>query len=181
MPENLYYPFDPYDIPQAGNPPPFPDPTVWLNDPTTRALLHAPQSKNWTLNFAYPFGNTYDFPAGTNVFGDPSPPPSTFMDELMANATEVEMKIIFFSGNADSVANHFATEVIIQNTTWGGLQGFQVQPQTTWTGDIPASHGIVHQERGLTYVLVNFAGHEVAQDNPLAVRSFHSRFCSNLI
>ena len=167
---NLYYPFNPYDIPEARDPPPNPDPTAWLNDNTTRSLLHAPTSKNWTLIFSYPFNNTYDFPANTNPFGDPSVPPSTFTDELLANATAAGVPIVLYSGNDDSVVNHFATDVVIQNTTWGGIQGFTQKPQTPFTDDEGNFLGIVHQERGLGYVLVAHAGHEVPEYNPLAVR-----------
>ncbi|KAJ8085151.1 hypothetical protein PM082_003935 [Marasmius tenuissimus] len=49
--------FDPYDIPDALNPEVPANPTVFLNDPRTRAAVHAPD-KNWASSFAFPFGNS---------------------------------------------------------------------------------------------------------------------------
>jgi carboxypeptidase D len=60
--------------------------------------------------------------------------------------------------------------VVIQNTTFGGIQGFTRKPSTEWTTDDGKFAGIVHQERNWTYVLVYGAGHLVPQSNPAAVR-----------
>lgn len=76
--------------------------------------------------------------------------------------------LVIYSGNDDSVVNHFASEVVIQNTTFGGIQGFTKKPQTPFTDDEGNFLGIVHQERNWTYVLVDNAGHEVPEFNPPA-------------
>ena len=46
--------------------------------------------------------------------------------------------------------------VVIQNTTFGGIQGFTKHPNTPFTDDKGNFAGIIHQERNITYAL--FAG-----------------------
>ena len=58
----------------------------------------------------------------------------------------------------------------IQNTTFGGIQGFTVKPGTPWYDDDGNFAGIVHQERGWTYALFQDAGHLVPVKKPAAVR-----------
>ncbi len=60
---------------------------------------------------------------------------------------------------------------IIQNTTFGGIQGFTRPPSTPWFDDNGMFAGIVHQERDWTYTLIQGAGHLVAQQQPEKVRS----------
>ena len=57
----------------------------------------------------------------------------------------------------------------IQNTTFGGVRGFTQRPSTAWFGDDNAFAGIVHQERNLTLVLFDNAGHLVPQWQPARV------------
>ena len=97
------------------------------------------------------------------------------MDELMSNASAANIAIILYSGNDDSVVEHFATDIIIQNTTFGGIQGFTQKPQTPFTDDEGNFLGIVHQERGLTYILVEHAGHDVPIYNPASVSIIHNK------
>ncbi|KAH8116530.1 alpha/beta-hydrolase [Phellopilus nigrolimitatus] len=166
---NAYAPFNPYDLPDARNPEPNLDPTPFLNDNRTRTALHAPTSKNWTLTVDYPFNNTLNFPPDiANPFGDPSTP-SAFLSELATNTTAANIPVIIYSGNDDSVVAHFASESQQHtNTTFGGIQGFTKKPQTPFTDDDGNFLGVVHQERGWSYILVDHAGHEVAEYNPQA-------------
>ena len=60
--------------------------------------------------------------------------------------------------------------VVIQNTTFGGVQGFTLRPSTPWYDDDGALAGVVHQERNWTYVLAEGVGHLVAYNNPSRVR-----------
>ena len=61
----------------------------------------------------------------------------------------------------------YAREIAtIQNTTFGGIQGFSKKPATAWTDDSGNFAGIIHQERNWTYVLVDGAGHEVPEFQP---------------
>ena len=62
--------------------------------------------------------------------------------------------------------------VTIQNTTFGGIQGFSKKPSTPWYDDSGNFAGIVHQERNWTYILVQGAGHEVPEYQPGFVSFF---------
>ena len=144
--------FDVYDIPDGTNPEPFKNASTFFNDNRTRAALHSPTSKDWVRNFNYPFGSVHDRSKG-NQYGDPSVEPIAFISELAANAIERGVSIVFYSGNDDSHVQQRGTEVIIQNMPFGGVQGFTRKPSTPWFEDNGVFAGMVHQERGLTYVL----------------------------
>ncbi|KZT28980.1 alpha/beta-hydrolase [Neolentinus lepideus HHB14362 ss-1] len=156
---NDYDGFDVYFVPDALDPEAPLDASVFLNDNRTRAAIHAPTSKDWEEEFSYPFNNTYNY-----TF--PGCRPMAFLSELATNASLHNVSMIFYSGNADMLVAHRGTEVTIQNTTWGGIQGFTRKPSTPWYDDSGNFAGIVHQERNLTFVLVNGAGHEVGDAFP---------------
>ncbi|KAI0329310.1 alpha/beta-hydrolase [Cubamyces sp. BRFM 1775] len=167
--------FDVYDIPDATSPEPFLNASAFFNDNRTRAALHAPTSKDWIRNFNYPFGNAHDRTKG-NQYGDPSVEPIAFLSELAANASAANVSIVFYSGNDDSLVQHRGTEVIIQNMTFGGIQGFSRKPSTPWFDDAGNFAGIVHQERGLAYVLFAGAGHLVPEWKPAQALVFLREF-----
>ncbi|KAF7337172.1 Carboxypeptidase [Mycena venus] len=169
---NLTYPwnqlglnFDFFDIPYTVNPiTENLHPHYWMNYNTTRAALHAPRNKIWQVTTTtYSWGNA-------KVGTDPSPPSTSFMDELAANATKDNVGIVWYSGNDDALTTHWSTEVVIQNTTFGGIQGFTVKPNTSWFDDAGLYAGVVRQERGWTYALLYGAGHQTPVINP--ARSF---------
>ncbi|THH11307.1 hypothetical protein EW145_g733 [Phellinidium pouzarii] len=164
--QDAFGPFNPYNIPDARAPPSILDPTIFLNDNQTRTALHAPTSKNWTLQITYPFNSSEQIAANANPFGDPSVEPVAFFDELASNATERNVSVIIYVGNDDSVVPHFSSEISIQNTTFSGIQGFTRKPSTPFTDDSGNFAGIVHQERNWTYILVANAGHEVPEFAP---------------
>lgn len=58
---------------------------------------------------------------------------------------------------------------ILQNTTFGGIQGFTRKPSTPWMDEAGNFAGVVHQERNWTYVLFLGAGHLVPAQKPVAV------------
>ncbi|KAG2747251.1 alpha/beta-hydrolase [Suillus brevipes Sb2] len=151
--------FDVYNVPDALNPEAPMDGSVFLNNPQTRAVIHAPTSKDWAASIYYPFGNDY-------ANGDPSPEPMTFLTDLATNATAHNISVVIFSGNDDSLIPHIGSQIAIQNTTFGGIQGFTRKPSTPWYKDNGEFAGIVHQERNWTYVLVDHAGHLVGHTNP---------------
>ncbi|KAJ7741263.1 alpha/beta-hydrolase, partial [Mycena metata] len=150
--------FDYYDIPDALNPEVPSDPSVFLNDNRTRLALHAP-SKIWV-------NEDDDLLVGGNEF----------LSELATNASKNGVSLIFYSGNDDSLISHRSTEVVIQNTTFGGIQGFTRKPATAFTDDHGKFAGIVHQERNVTYALFNHAGHLVPQSVPEAAFVFLREF-----
>jgi carboxypeptidase D len=77
-----------------------------------------------------------------------------------------------------SLTPHLA--VVIQNTTFGRIQGFTRKPATAWYNDDGTFGGIVHQERGWTYVLVDQAGHLIPRENAPSVRRSPFEFAVNL-
>ncbi|KAJ7769346.1 alpha/beta-hydrolase [Mycena metata] len=159
---------DLYNLPDALNPEVPSDPSVFMNDPQTRAALHAPTSKDWIASFHFPFGGD----ANGTEFSDPSIP-MVFLTELATNASARGVGIVFYSGNDDSLVAHRGTET---NMTFGGVQGFTRKPSTPWTDDKGAFAGIVHQERNLTYVLFKGAGHFVPKSVPEAALVFLREF-----
>ncbi|KAJ6574370.1 Alpha/Beta hydrolase protein [Mycena capillaripes] len=164
--------FDVYNIPDALNPEVPSDPTVFMNDDRTRAALHAPTSKDWSEDFAFPFGGLEN---GTS-FEDPSPAPMFFLTELATNASTRGVGIVFYSGNDDSSIPHRGTEAVIQNMTFGGVQGFTRKPATPFTDDKGNFAGIIHQEWNLTYALFKGAGHLVPRSVPEAAFVFVREF-----
>ncbi|PSR78205.1 hypothetical protein PHLCEN_2v7537 [Hermanssonia centrifuga] len=99
-----------------------------------------------------------------------------FFTELATNATKNGVHIITYVGNDDGISPHFGTEVTIQNTTFGGIQGFTRRPSTPWFDDNGNWAGIVHQERNWTYALIYGAGHEVPTAQPVAAYTFFREF-----
>ncbi|KAI8996603.1 alpha/beta-hydrolase [Trametes punicea] len=152
--------FDVYQIPDALDPESPIDGSAFFNDPQMRAGLHAPTSKDWTSSIIYPF-------LGDPVNGeDPSVEPMAFLDDLAANASAHNVSVVLYSGNDDSLISHRGTEVIIQNTTFGGIQGFTRKPSTPWYDDAGDLAGVVHQERNWTYILIEGVGHLVGYNSP---------------
>lgn len=112
--------------------------------------------------------------------------PITFFTELATNATAKNVGIILYTGNNDFLIPRLGTEstlrfhppydsytdplsVAIQNTTFGGIQGFTKKPSTPWYDDTGKFAGIIHQERGWKYALFYGTGHLVPAVVPRAV------------
>ncbi|KAN0088900.1 Alpha/Beta hydrolase fold [Tylopilus felleus] len=181
--------FDVYNILDALSPEVPTDASVFLNDPQTRAAIHAPTSKYW-VNYNYPVFAPIN--SSTNPFGDPSVEtdrPMAFLTDLATNATAHGMNITIYSGNDDSLIPHFGSQgksapwsssllplADMHNATFGGVQGFSRKPETPWYNDAGEFAGIVHQERGWTYVLVAHAGHFVAYTNPISALTLAREF-----
>ncbi|KAL0069437.1 hypothetical protein AAF712_003462 [Marasmius tenuissimus] len=98
--------------------------------------------------------------------------PAAFMSELAANASQHDVGIVIYEGNADSLVAPFSAEVVIQNTTFGGTQGFSRRPATPF----PGGSGVIHQERNITYALFREAGHFVPRSLPEASFIFLREF-----
>ncbi|KAG6908972.1 hypothetical protein DXG01_002580 [Tephrocybe rancida] len=152
--------FNVYDVTDATNPQINQDASIFLNDPRVRDAFHAPKSKPWAQSFNFVFGN----PDGNNV--DPSTEPMNWFTEFATNASAHGVGVVLYSGNKDALISHRSTEIAIQNTTFGGIQGFTVKPSTPWYNDAHEFAGIIRQERNWTYVLFNEAGHLVPADRP---------------
>ncbi|PVF95684.1 alpha/beta-hydrolase [Serendipita vermifera] len=141
----------------------------YLNDPAVRAAIHAPE-KEW-LEAVSARWNTSLCSENVNAFGDPSPEPQTFIDELSNNVT-----LVFYSGNTDGMVGHRGTELAIQNMTFGGIRGFVTRPSTPWSDMDGNFAGVIHQERNVTYALFDGAGHGVWAAKPKAMYAFLEQF-----
>ncbi|KZP01671.1 alpha/beta-hydrolase [Calocera viscosa TUFC12733] len=73
--------------------------------------------------------------------------------------------VTLWHGLLDGLLLAEGDRLTIQNLTWGGVQGFAQEPSTPLSvgGE---RKGVWHEERGLTYVEVEGAGHMVPQDQP---------------
>ncbi|KAF9005246.1 Alpha/Beta hydrolase protein [Cyathus striatus] len=139
--------------------------TLLILDNRTRSALHAPTSKDWIDSISFTFGSL-----------KVTCRPMEFLSELASNATKQNVGIVIYSGNDDSLVAHLGSEFVIQNTTFGGIQGFTRKPSTPWTDDSGQFAGVVHQERNWTYVLFKGAGHLVPSNVPDAAFTFAREF-----
>ncbi|KAH9042688.1 alpha/beta-hydrolase [Lactarius pseudohatsudake] len=171
--------FDLFDVSDALSLPPSFDGGIYFNAPQVRGALHAPLSKDWTSMDQYPFGSTLNFSSATNFFGDPSPPPATFFDDLVSTATSKNVEIVLYSSGNNAIAHHRSLEILIQNTTFGGTRGFTRKPSTPWVDDSGNVAGIIHQERGILYALFDNVGSFTPRANPTAAHTFFRQYVLN--
>jgi carboxypeptidase D len=91
---------------------------------------------------------------------DQSSPP---MYSILPSVIEKSQRTIIVNGQHDFRIIAEGTRITIQNMTWQGKQGFQVQPQARFIVPGQGDMGFFHTERGLTYVEVVLCGHMVPQ------------------
>ncbi len=156
-------------------------PNNYFNRSDVQAVIHAPPT------------NYFVCAGGPNLLpqGDGSPP--SFLKAL-PSVIERTNNTIIGHGLLDFLLFANGTLMTIQNMTWNGAQGFQTAPSkeqnffvpyhqtlndilNVVNNPIPNSppqydtagsgyQGITHTERGLTFVTVNLAGHEIPQYVP---------------
>lgn len=96
---------------------------------------------------------------------------------VLPSVIERSKRTIISHGNLDFILIGNGTLFTIQNMTWNGKQGFQTKPKEDLfipyhreanQGTIAASGnmGVVHTERGLTWVEVFLSGHMIPQYQP---------------
>jgi len=155
---------DGYDYIPAGSGP------VYLDRPDVKAAINASLDQTWAF-----CSHTLVFANGTDnsLLGGPASQP------VLPNVIDRTQNVIIGHGSQDFVLLVNATLMIIQNPTFGGQLGFQTQhteplfipyqsnnnPESTAGGGIA---GIIHTERGLTFLEVNLAGHFLTTDAPAA-------------
>jgi carboxypeptidase D len=157
---NIYRIFDVFPIlwDVLGFPGSFPDTQLsplYFDRMDVKLAIHAPVSVDWTEC------------SNINVFphGDSSLPPSF---TVLPNVIEKSERTVIAHGLADFILIAEGARIVIQNMTWGGLQGFQtpIANDSLVVGDVVL--GNFHTERNLTYVEVLQSGHMIPQFSPVA-------------
>jgi len=103
-----------------------------------------------------------------NVFpnGDASLPPAL---SVLPGVIAKNNRTVILHGLADFVLIAEGTRLVLQNMTWGGVQGFQVSPKNdSFIVDGMGAMGTVQSERSLTYYEVSLSGHMIPQFSPKA-------------
>ena len=152
---------------------------LYFNRTDVKRAIHADETFDW------------EECAANDVFvdGKDTSDPSTW--RVLPRVIESTGNVIIGHGTLDMILLPNGTLLSIQNMTWGGELGFQSRPvepfyvpfHTLSTADEIYSEsdetalgsmagagvmGTAHEERGLTYVSINMAGHMVPQYAPSA-------------
>ncbi|KAF9437593.1 Cell death protease [Entomortierella beljakovae] len=100
---------------------------------------------------------------GSGIYrSDPSVVPKYFLGSLIDRG----LKVTLYSGLLDTVVPHTLTEAVISQITWGGVTGFASTTMTPiYPGNSSTKTGSYHSERGLSYVIIDNAGHMVPRDD----------------
>ena len=145
-----------------------PGPPVYFDRLDVQRAIHAPLiGANWSL--ATPF-NVYVGPSEPfeNAEGDDSQPPAKI--DMVSKLIEKTNNVIVGVGALDFQLPANGTLFVFQNMTWNGKQGFSTFPDRTLFvpqhDDNPGTMsgfgdmGSWVEERGLTFYISSFAGHE---------------------
>ncbi|WFD18852.1 carboxypeptidase D [Malassezia caprae] len=84
---------------------------------------------------------------------------------VLPGVIEKNQRTVIQHGTWDFVLIANGSALAIQNMTWGGKTGFQSPPRAPIRFD-DRVHGTIHEERGLTFALVDRAGHMIPQFKP---------------
>ncbi|CAO1619579.1 unnamed protein product [Sympodiomycopsis kandeliae] len=111
---------------------------------------------------------SYIFPKGDST-------PFSMQDGSLARSIDKSTRSLIINGQDDFKLLSLGTQLGLQNTTWGGKQGFQTNPttQAALTGASGKKVGTYHTERKLTFALVDNAGHFVSVTQPEASLKLH--------
>jgi len=112
--------------------------------------IHAPNI-NWT--------ECSNIPVFVN--GNDQSPPVVY--SILPSVIEKSQRTIIVHGQHDFCLIAEGTRLTIQNMTWHGIQGFQIEPTARFVVPDQGDLGFVHTERGLTYVEVALCGHMIPQ------------------
>ncbi|KAF7331480.1 Carboxypeptidase [Mycena kentingensis (nom. inval.)] len=129
---------------------------LYFDRADVKAAIHAPANVEWSE-----CSNVRVFPRGDASL------PSAFT--VLPNVIEKSTRSVITHGLADFILIAEGTRIVIQNMTWGGMQGFQTPiANDSFIVDGVGSLGTMHTERKLTYIEVALSGHMVPQFSPLA-------------
>jgi len=129
---------------------------LYFDREDVKKAIHAPTNVNWTL--------CTDIDVFPN--GDASPPPAF---TVLPNVIEKSKRSVIVHGLADFILIAEGARIVLQNMTWGGLQGFHSPIfQDSFIVDGIGALGNKQSERKLTYVEVSLSGHMVPENSPIA-------------
>lgn len=130
----------------------------YLNRDDVKTAIHAPPITFSACND--PLGNSISIAAKA---GKPLPAAYQKIPYIIDGGVKVHIS----SGLLDLVIPSLGQELVLQNTTWAGAQGFSKPPTSDVlhgkSGKILARG---REERGLSYYTFPEAGHRIAQDEP---------------
>ncbi|KFY88686.1 hypothetical protein V500_06195 [Pseudogymnoascus sp. VKM F-4518 (FW-2643)] len=160
---NYYYnsrDFQPYNVNEHGHTDLYSDDAyiAYLNRADVQAAIHAPSIQ---------FNNCNEALNINLATGDKKNHPEPAAYTIVPNLISQGVKVHIFNGVLDFIIPHQGQELVLQNMTWGGSQGFSRPPTSDTlrrTTGIFAGWG--REERGLSYYTFQQAGHRVAQDEP---------------
>ncbi|CAO1626065.1 unnamed protein product [Sympodiomycopsis kandeliae] len=133
----------------------------FINDtPGFKKYVHADQNTKWV--------ECTDQSVFVGRGGDKSPAPTSI--NLLGQVADKSIRTVVQHGLSDYVLIANGTLLGIQNSTWGGLQGFQTSPFDNQNnlivdGKAKGSH---HTERNFTFATVDKASHMIPQSVPAA-------------
>ncbi|CAE6492826.1 unnamed protein product [Rhizoctonia solani] len=129
---------------------------IYFNRTEVQDVIHAPRM-NW------------DECSSIDVFINGTDKSVPVMLSVMPNVIEKSERTVVMHGGIDYVLIAEGTRIAIQNMTWNGKQGFQKPIQSeSFIIEGFGVLGSMHQERNLTYVEVDLAGHMMPQYAPWA-------------
>lgn len=126
---------------------------AYLNRADVQDAIHAPRLLFTSCNNNL----SRDLGLADRFVNHPQPPAYQIVPTLISQGVKVHI----FSGVLDFAIPHTGQELVLQNMTWGGSQGFSRLPNSVV---FDGAQG--REERGLSYYSFNNAGHRVAQDSP---------------
>lgn len=132
---------------------------IYFNRTDVKKAIHAPEDVNWAV-----------CSTGSVFAGGDDSDPSSY--RAIPNVIQRTNNVQIAHGTMDMVLLANGTLLAIQNMTWNGQLGFQSLPQQPLfvphhpTDDLAGASGqgvlgTWHEERGLTWVLVDLTGHMV--------------------
>ncbi|KAH8999463.1 alpha/beta-hydrolase [Lactarius akahatsu] len=134
------------------------DTLVYYDRADVKGVIHAPLTVDWELS-------NFD---GPDVFpdGDVSLPPAF---TVLPNGIEKSKRSVIVHGLADFILIAKGTRIVLQNFQVAGMQGFR-EPllNDSFIVDGVGALGKMQSERGLTYVEISLAGHQVPGYSPVA-------------
>lgn len=137
--------------------------TAYLNLPAVQKAVHLPHTVDYS---------TCNYEAFNDFNRNVEPPAYFILPSFVAKG----IKVHIYNGALDFLLPHIGTDLVIQNMTWGGLQGFQKKPSAVFLDANGKRAGTWGKERGVSYHLFSNAGHQVPQDDPAGAFAFVKGF-----